>query len=110
MQYRMNDRIDILDAELKTDKKGFQTIKYNEVITLWANHKCLSYKHYNKGETLTTKKIDSILVRNQRAFYDDQITDDMFVLWKEKLYKIISIDDTYEDSDYLLIRCERYER
>ncbi len=109
MQYRMNDRIDILDAELKTDKKGFQTIVYNEVITLWANHKSLSYKHYNKADTLTTKKVDSFLVRNQKAFYDDQITDKMFVRWKSKLYKIISIDDTYEDSDYLLIRCESYE-
>lgn len=106
---RMNDRIDILDAELKTDKKGFQTIVYNEVITLWANHKSLSYKHYNKADTLTTKKVDSFLVRNQKAFYDDQITDKMFVRWKSKLYKIISIDDTYEDSDYLLIRCESYE-
>ena len=109
MQYRMNDRIDILDAELKTDKKGFQTIVYNEVISLWANHKSLSYKHYNKADTLTTKKVDSFLVRNQKAFYDDQITDKMFVRWKSKLYKIISIDDTYEDSDYLLIRCESYE-
>ena len=87
---RMNDRIDILDAELRTDAKGFQTIEYNEVITLWANHKSLSYKHYNKADTLTTKKVDSFLVRNQKAFYDDQITDDMFVRWKEKLYKIIS--------------------
>lgn len=108
MQYRMNDRIDILDAELKTDKKGFQTIEYNEVITLWANHKSLSYKHYNKADTLTTKKVDSFLVRNQKAFYDGEVTDDMFIRWKGKLYKIISIDDTYEDSDYLLIRCESY--
>ena len=106
---RMNDRIDILDAELKTNAKGFQTIEYSEVITLWANHKSLSYKHYNKADTLSTKKVDSFLVRNQKAFYNDEVTDKMFVRWKGKLYKIISIDDTYEDSDYLLIRCERYE-
>ena len=109
MKYRMNDRIDILDAELKTDKKGFQSIEYNLVITLWANHKSLSYKHYNKADTLTTKKVDSFLVRNQKCFYNDEVTDDMFVCYREKLYKIISIDDTYEDTDYLLIRCERYE-
>lgn len=109
MQYRMNDKIDILEGILKTDEKGFQKVEYDIVISLWANHKSLSYKHYNKADTLTTKKVESFLVRNQRAFYNDTVTDDMFVEWKEKLYKIISIDDTYEDSDYLLIRCERYE-
>lgn len=109
MQYRMNDKIEILNAELKTNKKGFQKVEYSTVITLWANHKSLTYKHYNKADTLTTSKVESFLVRNQRAFYDDQITDDMFVRFKQRLYKIISIDDTYEDSDYILIRCEKYE-
>ena len=109
MKYKMNDKIEILEASIIVDVKGFQKREYSTVLTLWANHKSLSYKHDNQASTLTTKKIESFLVRNQRAFYNGLVTDDMIVKYKEKLYKIISIDDTYEDDNFIIIRCERYE-
>ena len=109
MKYKMNDKIEILEAKLVVDVKGFQKREYSTVLTLWANHKSLSYKHVNQASTLTTKKIESFLVRNQKAFYNGLVTDDMIVRYKEKLYKIISIDDTYEDDNFIMIRCERYE-
>lgn len=109
MKYKMNDKIEILEAKLVMDVKGFQKREYDTVLTLWANHKSLSYKHDNQASTLTTKKVESFLVRNQKAFYDEIVTDKMIVKYKEKLYKIISIDDTYEDDSFIIIRCERYE-
>ena len=109
MKYKMNDKIEILEASIIVDVKGFQKREYSTVLTLWANHKSLSYKHVNQASTLITKKIESFLVRNQKAFYDGLVTDDMIVRYKEKLYKIISIDDTYEDDNFIMIRCERYE-
>lgn len=109
MKYKMNDKIEILEARLVIDAKGFQKREYSTVLTLWANHKSLSYKHDNQASTLITKKVESFLVRNQKAFYDELVTDDMLVRYKERLYKIISIDDTYEDDNFIIIRCERYE-
>ena len=109
MKYKMNDKIEILEASIIVDVKGFQKREYSTVLTLWANHKSLSYKHVNQASTLITKKIESFLVRNQKAFYNGLVTDDMIVRYKEKLYKIISIDDTYEDDNFIMIRCERYE-
>lgn len=109
MKYKMNDKIEILEARLVIDAKGFQKREYSTVLTLWANHKSLSYKHDNQASTLTTKKVESFLVRNQKAFYNGLVTDDMIVRYKERLYKIISIDDTYEDGNFIIIKCEKHE-
>ena len=109
MKYKLNDKIEIQKSKLIIDDAGFQTVEYQTIITFWANHKTLSYKHINQANSLITKKVESFLIRKQKCFNGDSVTENMFVLWKNKKYKIISIDDTFEDSNYIMIRCETYE-
>lgn len=91
LKHRITFQVQDLEQEEET---------WNDILSTWANINPISGKEYYSAET-----INSDLTHKIRLRYRKGITPDMRILYKDRIFNIVSVINEYEKNAILQLMC-----
>ena len=91
LNHRITFQIQNLDSEIE---------EWNDIVTTWASINPISGREYYQAET-----INSDLTHKVRLRYRKGITPDMRILYKDRIFNIVSVINEYEKNAILQLMC-----
>lgn len=88
-----------------TDEEGFSTQEWQDVATVWASVENLYGREYWQAAAIQAENTVKFIIR-----YRNDITNDMRIKFKDKLYNIISIDNIKYRNEYKEIKAKEVEK
>lgn len=92
---KLNHRITFQIQNLDSEEE-----EWNDIVTKWASINPISGREYYQAET-----INSDLTHKVRLRYRKGITPDMRILYKDRIFNIVSVINEYEKNAILQLMC-----
>lgn len=92
---KLNHRITFQIQNLDSEEE-----EWNDIVTTWASINPISGREYYQAET-----INSDLTHKVRLRYRKGITPDMRILYKYRIFNIVSVINEYEKNAILQLMC-----
>ncbi|WP_042393521.1 MULTISPECIES: phage head closure protein [Clostridium] len=92
---KLNHRITFQIQNLDSEEE-----EWNDIVTTWASINPISGREYYQAET-----INSDLTHKVRLRYRKGITPDMRILYKDRIFNIVSVINEYEKNAILQLMC-----
>lgn len=92
---KLNHRITFQNQNLDSEEE-----EWNDIVTTWASINPISGREYYQAET-----INSDLTHKVRLRYRKGITPDMRILYKDRIFNIVSVINEYEKNTMLQLMC-----
>lgn len=92
---KLNHRITFQIQNLDSEEE-----EWNDIVTTWASINPISGREYYQAET-----INSDLTHKVRLRYRRGITPDMRILYKDRIFHIVSVINEYEKNAILQLMC-----
>lgn len=92
---KLNHRITFQIQNLDSEEE-----EWNDIVTTWASINPISGREYYQAET-----INSDLTHKVRLRYRKGITPDMRILYKDRIFNIVSVINEYEKNTMLQLMC-----
>ena len=107
----MNQRITILENNVKTDSIGNHLNVWEEITSCWAEVKVKNLQSSSeKTNTGITREIRTVVFtvrQSPNLYYINSTTHK--ILFRNKIYNIISVQIDYANGGYMTITCEIHE-
>lgn len=92
---KLNHRITFQIQNLDSEEE-----EWNDIVTTWASINPISGREYYQAET-----INSDLTHKVRLRYRKGITPDMRILYKDRIFNIVSVINEYEKNTMFQLMC-----
>lgn len=103
----LNERIFFIEYKKEKDQNGDLIKKEKERFFCWAEVAKATTKEFRNR---STDKIDELKKRrNKRTFYirfRKEIEDEKYIKWRDRVYRIIDIEEDWQSKDMLMITVE----
>ena len=92
---KLNHRITFQIQNLDSEEE-----EWNDIVTTWASINPISGREYYQAETINSDLTHKIRLRYRRG-----ITPDMRILYKDRIFNIVSVINEYEKNAILQLMC-----
>lgn len=104
MNTNLNKRIIIQKKSLTVNEEGYQVEAWVDVISLWAGIKNLHGSEFFQAQAVNSNVTCKMTIR-----YTKNIDTSMRIVYDNKYYNILYLDDINESHKFIEIMCEVYQ-